>query len=88
MRAILDALGADTSRWDFLPPRQWPRFFYSIGVTNELVRMLSQSQKISPGLPGLKPSLNSVLPVDWITTPATDASLSKKYYYYTANLYI
>ena len=28
--------------------------------------------KTPPGLPGLKPSSNSVLPVAWITRPATD----------------
>ena len=46
--------------------------FYSTGVTNELVRTLGLSDKTPPGLPGLKPSSNSVLPVAWITRPATD----------------
>ena len=46
--------------------------YYSTGVTNELVRMLGLSDKTPPGLPGLKPSSNSVLPVAWITRPATD----------------
>ena len=36
------------------------------------VRMLGLSGKTPPGLPGLKPSSNSVLPVAWITRPATD----------------
>ena len=45
---------------------------YSTGVTNELVRTLGLSDKTPPGLPGLKPSSNSVLPVAWITRPATD----------------
>ena len=34
--------------------------------------MLGLSDKTLPGLPGLKPSSNSVLPVAWITRPATD----------------
>ena len=46
--------------------------FYSTGVTNELVRTLGLSDKTPPGLPGLKPSSNSILPVAWITRPATD----------------
>ena len=48
---------------------------YSTGVTNELMRMLGLSDKTPPGLPGLKPSSNSVLPVAWITRPATDLRL-------------
>ena len=51
--------------------------FYSTGVTNELVRTLGLSDKTPPGLPGLKPSSNSVLPVAWITRPATDIRLQK-----------
>ena len=54
--------------------------FYSTGVTNELVRMLELSDMTPPGLPGLKPSSNSVLPVAWITRPATDLRLP--FYYY------
>ena len=46
--------------------------FYSTGVTNELVRTLGLSDKTPPGLPGLKPSSNSVLPVAWITRPVMD----------------
>ena len=46
--------------------------FYSTGETNELVRTLGLSDKTPPGLPGLKPSSNSVLPVGWITRPARD----------------
>ena len=49
--------------------------FYSTSVTSELVRMLSQSQRTFPGLPGLKPSSNSVLPEAWITRPTTDLRL-------------
>ena len=45
---------------------------YSTGVTNELVQTLGLSYKTPLGLPGLKPSSNSVLPVAWITRPATD----------------
>jgi len=49
--------------------------FYSTNVTNELVQTLGLSDKTPPGLPGLKPSSNSVLPVAWITRPATDLRL-------------
>ena len=56
----------------FPTPRTQPHMFYSTGVTNELVRTLGLSDKTPPGLPGLKPSSNSVLPVAWITRPATD----------------
>ena len=55
--------------------------FYSTGVTNELVRTLGLSDKTPPGLPGLKPSSNSVLPVAWITRPTTDLRPVKKVYY-------
>ena len=51
---------------------------YSTGVTNELVQTLGLSDKTPPGLPGLKPSSNSVLPVAWITRPATDLRLVDK----------
>ena len=44
-------------------------------VTNELVRMLSQLQRTSQGFPGLKLSLNSVLPVAWIIRLTTDLKL-------------
>ena len=37
--------------------------FYNTGVTNELVRTLGLSDKTPSGLPSLKPSSNSVLPV-------------------------
>ena len=60
------------NRWDFPTPHPWPHKFYSTSVTNELVRTLGLSDKTPPGLPGLKPSSNSVLPVAWITRPATD----------------
>ena len=43
--------------------------FYSTGVTNELVRTLGLSDKTPPGLSGLKPSSNSVLPVDGLQGP-------------------
>ena len=46
--------------------------FYNTGVTNELVQKLGLSDKTPPGLPGFKPSSNSVLPVAWITRPAMD----------------
>ena len=49
--------------------------FYSRGVTNELIRTLSQSQRISQGLPGLKPSSNFVLPAALITRPTTNVGL-------------
>ena len=45
---------------------------YSTDVTNGLVRTLGLSDKTPPGLPCLKPFSNSVLPVAWITRPATD----------------
>ena len=48
---------------------------YSTGVTNELVRTLGLSDKTPPGLPGLKPSSNSVLTVAWIIRHATDFRL-------------
>ena len=67
MQTLLDALGAHTSRWDFPTPRPWPLMFYSTGVTNELVRTLGLSDKTPLGLPSLKQSSNSVLPVAWIT---------------------
>ena len=51
---------------------QGHKSFYSTNVTNELVRTLGLSDKTPPGLPGLKPSSSSVLPVAWITRPATD----------------
>ena len=63
------------NRWDFPTPRTQPHMCYSTGVTNELVRTLGLSDKTPPGLPGLKPSSNSVLPVAWITRPATDLGL-------------
>ena len=63
------------SRWDFPTPHSQPHKFYSTSVTNELVRTLGLSDKTPPGLPGLKPSSNSVLPVAWITRPATDLRL-------------
>ena len=44
-----------------------------------LVRTLGLSDKTPPGLPGLKPSSNSVLPVAWITRPATDLRQGKTY---------
>merc|ERR1712050_664096 len=70
---LLDA-GTSTpaNRWDFPTPCTQPHMCYSTGVTNELVRMLGLSDKTPPGLPGLKPSSNSVLPVAWITRPTTD----------------
>ena len=55
---------------------------YSTGVTNELVWMLGLSNKTPPGLPSLKPSSNSVLPVAWITRPAMNLRPKKKWYYY------
>ena len=63
----------------FPTPRTQPHMFYSTGVTNELVRTLGLSDKTPPGLPGLKPSSNSVLPVAWITRPATDLRLTKNF---------
>ena len=60
------------SRWDFPIPHSRPQIFYSTSVINELVQMLGLSDKASPGLSGLKPSSNSVLPVAWITRPMTD----------------
>ena len=71
-RALLDALGVHASRWDFTTPCPWPHIFYIIGVTHKLVWMLSQSQRTSPGLTGLKSSSNSVLPSACITRPTTD----------------
>ena len=77
-------LDAGTSRCTRLPPptdgifptpHPRPHKFYSTSVTNELVRTLGLSDKTPPGLPGLKPSSNSVLPVAWITRPATDLRL-------------
>ena len=68
------------NRWDFPTPRTQPHMFYSTGVTNELVRTLGLSDKTPPGLPGLKPSSNSVLPIAWITRPATDLRLLYVYY--------
>ena len=76
-------LDAGTSRCSRNPCKQMEfshispmsHMFYSKGVTNELVRMLSQSQRTSLGLPGLKPSSNSVLPRAWITRPTTDLRL-------------
>ena len=68
------------SRLDFPTPHPWPHKFHSTGVTNELVRTLGLSDKTPPWLPGLKPSSNSVLPVAWITRPATDFRLRLSYY--------
>ena len=72
-------LDAGTSRCTRLPPPAdgiFPHLTHGhtsfTGVTNELVQTLGLSDKTSPGLPGLKPSSNSVLPVAWITRPATD----------------
>ena len=59
------------NRWDFPTPYPWPHKLYSTSVTNELVRTLVLSDKTPPRLPGLKPSSNSVLPIAWITKPAT-----------------
>ena len=54
----------------------WPHTFYRTGVTtNELVRMLSQSQRTFRGLHGLNPSSNFVLPVPRITRPTTNLRL-------------
>ena len=40
---------------------------YSIMTTYSSVQTLSQSQRISPGLPSVKPFSNSNLPIAWIT---------------------
>ena len=47
-------------------------------MTNELVQTLGLSNKTPPGLPGLKQSSNSILPVAWIAMPATDLRLKVK----------
>ena len=44
---------------------------FTAQVTNELVQMLSQSLRTSPGLPSIKPYSNYVLSVAWVTRPAT-----------------
>ena len=69
---LLDKMEPNKQPWDFPMPNPWPHMFYSTGVTNELVRTLGLSDKTPPGLPGLKPSSNSFLPVAWIKRPATD----------------
>ena len=45
------------------------------------MRTLGLSDKTPPGLPGLKPSSNSVLPVAWITRPATEVRLRYCYWW-------
>ena len=80
MRALLDALGAHESRWDFSTSHPWPPKFYSTSVADELVQTLSQFQGTSQGLPILKPFSNFVLSVTWITRPATDLRLSRNIY--------
>ena len=67
------------SRQDLPTPQSCPHRSYTTSVTSELVQTLGLSDKTPKGPPGLKPSSNSVLPVAWITRPATALRQKQSY---------
>ena len=81
IQLLLDTGTSNCTRFPLPTDGIFPHLTHdNTGVTNELVRTLGQSDKTPPGLPGLKPSSNSVFPVAWITRPTTDLRPSGGFY--------